>query len=89
LRRCDSLELEVLQLSVSSEAPTHLNSDGREKLRQDEWLISAILHEINQLERMGEAGRKATGSGQIPVSLREVARDIYSRPKAGARRRKV
>jgi hypothetical protein len=36
---------------VSSEAPTHLNSDRGDKLRQDEWLISAILREINQLER--------------------------------------
>jgi hypothetical protein len=89
LRRCDSPELEVLQLSVSSEAPTPLNSDRKEKLWQDEWLISAILLEINQLDGMGEAERKATGSGQIPVFLREVARDIYSRPKAGARCRKV
>jgi hypothetical protein len=62
-RRRDSPELEVLQLSVSSEAPTPLNSDGREKLRQDEWLISAILIEINQLDGMGEAGRKATAIG--------------------------
>jgi hypothetical protein len=46
-----SPEREVLQLSVSSEVPTHLNSDGGEKLRRDEWLISAILREINQLER--------------------------------------
>jgi hypothetical protein len=30
-----------------------LNSDGREKLRENEWLISAILREINQLQRMG------------------------------------
>jgi hypothetical protein len=52
MRRCDSPELEVLQLSVSSEAPTCLNSDGGEKLREDEWLISAILREINQLERV-------------------------------------
>jgi hypothetical protein len=29
-----------------------LNSDGGEKLREDEWLISAILREINQLERV-------------------------------------
>lgn len=42
--RCfDSPELEVLQLSVFSEAPTHLNSDRGEKLRGEEWLISAIL----------------------------------------------
>ena len=34
---------------VSSEAPTHLNSDRGEKLREDEWLISAILREINHL----------------------------------------
>jgi len=30
-----------------------LNSDRGEKLREDEWLISAILHEINQLAEMG------------------------------------
>jgi hypothetical protein len=41
----------VLQLFVSSEAPTHLNSDRGEKLREDEWLISAILREINHLGR--------------------------------------
>ena len=35
-----------------------MNSDREEKLRQDEWLISAILREINQLEWMGEPGRK-------------------------------
>ena len=49
IQRCDSPEHEVLQLSVLSEAPTHLNSDRGEKLREDEWLISAILREINQL----------------------------------------
>jgi hypothetical protein len=38
---------------VSSEAPTHLNSDGGEKLRESEWLISAILREINHLARSG------------------------------------
>jgi hypothetical protein len=27
-------------------------------LREDEWLISAILREINQLARMSEAERK-------------------------------
>jgi hypothetical protein len=42
---------EVLQLFVSSEAPTHLNSDRFEKLRKSEWLISTILLEINQLKR--------------------------------------
>jgi hypothetical protein len=46
----DSPEHEVLQLSVSSEAPTHLNSDGGKKLRQDQWLISTILREINHLQ---------------------------------------
>jgi hypothetical protein len=45
-----SPEHEFLQLSVSSEAPTLLNSDRGEKLREDQWLISAILREINQLE---------------------------------------
>jgi hypothetical protein len=45
-------EHEVLQLSVSSEAPTLLNSDRGEKLREGQWLISAILREINQLERV-------------------------------------
>jgi len=34
----------------SSEAPTNLNSDWGEKLRGDEWLISAILREINHLD---------------------------------------
>jgi hypothetical protein len=38
----------------SSEAPTDMNSDRGEKLRQDEWLISAILREINQLESVEE-----------------------------------
>jgi hypothetical protein len=28
------------------------NSDWPEKLRQQEWLISAILHEISQLEEV-------------------------------------
>jgi hypothetical protein len=40
----------------SSEAPTHLNSDRSEKLREDEWLISAILREINQLEQNARSG---------------------------------
>jgi hypothetical protein len=35
---------------VSSEAPTNLNSDRGKKLREYEWLISAILREINHLE---------------------------------------
>jgi hypothetical protein len=43
-----------------------LNSDRSEKLWQDEWLISAILLEINQLNGMGEAGRKTRSSGQTP-----------------------
>jgi hypothetical protein len=42
-------EREALQLFVSSEAPTHLNSDRGEKLQGEEWLISAILREINHL----------------------------------------
>jgi hypothetical protein len=58
IRRLDSPEFEVLQLFVSSEAPTHLNSDGEKKLREDEWLISAILREINQL--------KGTEGGAFP-----------------------
>jgi len=41
---------EAFQLFVSSEARTYLNSDRGEKLREDEWLISAILREINHLE---------------------------------------
>jgi hypothetical protein len=53
IQRCDSPEHKVLQLSVSSEAPTHSNSDRGEKLRGDKWLISAILLEINQLKRDG------------------------------------
>jgi hypothetical protein len=39
---------------VSSGAPTNLNSDRGEKFRGDEWLISAILREINQLERVAQ-----------------------------------
>jgi len=38
---------------VSSGAPTNLNSDRGEKFRGDEWLISAMLREINQLEGNG------------------------------------
>jgi hypothetical protein len=38
-------------LFSSSEAPTYLNSDRGEKLREDQWLISAILREINHLGR--------------------------------------
>jgi hypothetical protein len=34
--------------SVSSVAPTHLNSGRSEKLRHPDWLISAILRETNQ-----------------------------------------
>jgi hypothetical protein len=48
IRGCDSPS-EALQLFVSSEAPIYLNSDLGEKLREDEWLISAILREINHL----------------------------------------
>jgi len=53
IRGCDSPERKVLQLFVSSEAPTNLNSDRGKKLREDEWLISAILREINHLEGSG------------------------------------
>src|SRR5208337_4938582 len=60
---CDLPELEVLQLSVSSEAPTHSNSDGGEKLRKTEWLISAILREINQLGRVEESAFASYGFG--------------------------
>jgi hypothetical protein len=42
IRGCDSPS-KALQLFVSSEAPTYLNSDRGEKLREDDWLISAIL----------------------------------------------
>src|SRR5260370_41441181 len=57
-------DLEVLQLFVS-EAPTDLNSEGREKLRREEWLISAILREISQLRggpRTREGGVASGGS---------------------------
>ena len=67
MQHCDSPEYEVLQLSVSSEAPTHLNSHGSEKLRGDEWLISAILREINHLERLGEAERKTLSNAQLAI----------------------
>jgi hypothetical protein len=36
-------------------APTHSNANGAEKLRKDEWLISAILREISQLKRRSAA----------------------------------
>src|SRR6202008_2379410 len=36
---------------LQSGAPTYLNSGGEEKLRFVEWLISAILVEINHLQR--------------------------------------
>jgi hypothetical protein len=52
IRSTDSLEPEVLQLS--SEAPTHRNSEEEGKLRADEWLISAILREINQLKDLAQ-----------------------------------
>jgi hypothetical protein len=45
----NSPDSEVLQLSVLSEAPTDSNADEEEKFREAEWLISAILLEINQL----------------------------------------
>jgi hypothetical protein len=53
IRGCDSPGREAFQLFVSSGAPTHFNSDRGKKLREDEWLISAILREINHLERSG------------------------------------
>jgi hypothetical protein len=53
IRGCDSPGREAFQPFVSSEAPTHLNSDRGKKLRGDEWPISAILREINHLERSG------------------------------------
>jgi hypothetical protein len=34
---------------TSSKAPTSLNADRGEKFRSGEWLISAILIEINQM----------------------------------------
>ena len=49
IRGCDSPS-EALHLFVSCGAPTSLNSDRGEKLREDEWLISAILREINHLD---------------------------------------
>ncbi|MGA2459569.1 MAG: hypothetical protein ABSF85_18555 [Terriglobales bacterium] len=69
---------EVLQLSLSSEAPTHLNSDRREKLRQDEWLISTILREINQLKGISEAERKIRRSLQKWVTPFRVNRKEVS-----------
>ena len=38
-----------------SEVPTYLNSFADEKLRECEWLISAILREISQLSGTGAA----------------------------------
>jgi hypothetical protein len=34
---------------LALEAPMYLNADGRKKLQISEWLISAMLSEINQL----------------------------------------
>jgi len=36
-------------------------------LRGDEWLISAILREINHLERLGEAERKTLSNAQLAI----------------------
>jgi hypothetical protein len=46
-----------------------LNSDGGEKLRRNEWLISAILREINQLEGMGDAECPPAGTLSWGFSL--------------------
>jgi hypothetical protein len=47
-----------------------LNSDGGEKLREDEWLISAILREINQLERVAFHAVTSSSPYQIdPITL--------------------
>src|ERR1700730_13961693 len=43
----------------SSEAPTHLNSDRGGKLREDGWLISAILREISHLGGSARTGRRS------------------------------
>jgi hypothetical protein len=53
----------VLQRFLSSEAPTDLNSDGREKLRARGWLISAILREISQLSRRGVTLKSPASNG--------------------------
>src|SRR5229473_5744421 len=51
----------------SSGAPTNLNSDRGGKLREDEWLISAILREINHLE--GERAHPSIHSEDINLCL--------------------
>jgi hypothetical protein len=85
--RCfDSPELEVLQLSVFSEAPTHLNSDRGEKLRGEEWLISAILREINHLDGIGEAEPSAVchlerSRDGTKCSLGGAEGPLHSRPR--------
>src|ERR1700686_893342 len=56
IRGCDSPSKALQLFLFSSEAPTYLNSDRVEKLRVDEWLISAILREINHLGRNGWSG---------------------------------
>jgi hypothetical protein len=38
------------------DSPTHLNSNREEKLRNEKWLISAILREINQLKGTEQSG---------------------------------
>jgi len=60
-----------------------LNSDGREKLRKRDWLISAILREINQLRGMGEAeGKGAAGPAQQAAAgkkhLRRNCQGVYT-----------
>jgi hypothetical protein len=63
----------------SSEAPTYLNSDRVEKLRVDEWLISAILREIKHLGRSEWSGRvKRTAQRLIQTTNRSrlLARDF-------------
>jgi len=71
--RCfDSPEHEVLQLSVSSEAPTNLNSDEKEKLRPEEWLISTILREISQLQ----ATQKDSTADGCPILARFLRKSL-------------
>jgi hypothetical protein len=50
-------------LKLLSKSSTHLNRTGGKKLRLSDWLISAILVEINHLQGMAEAQRAQGLSG--------------------------
>jgi hypothetical protein len=50
---CSNRELDRIQvfwIVFLSEAPTYLNSNPKEKLQVDQWLISATLPEFSHLQ---------------------------------------